>query len=199
MLSNIIFRSAYSQDAPAIAQLTLDASGGILEFLFAKLVEGMTAEEILAAAIAEAEGNLSYRNTIVAEKEASVIAIANSCSAIKHRITKEMRDFIPQERLVVLEDFFASRVNDSLLLNALSVKSEYRRQGIGKRLIEEVKQKARAEGFASVSLIVWTDNLPAINLYSSLGFEEIKHIEIGFHPSITHQGGAKLMNCPILD
>lgn len=197
MLSNIIFRSAYSQDAPVIAQLTLDASGGILEFLFAELVEGMTAEEILTAAIAQEEGNLSYRNTIVADNQGTVIAIANSYSATKHRITIEMRNFIPQERLALLEDFFASRVNNSLLLNALSVKFEYRRQGIGKRLIEKVKQKAKTEGFASVSLIVWADNIPAISLYAGLGFEEIKHIEIGFHPSIPHLGGAKLMNCQI--
>lgn len=197
MLNNVIFRPAYVRDASAIARLTIAASGGILEFLFAELVEAMTAEDILTVAITAEEGNLSYRNTLVAEKEASVIAIANSYSAVKHRITIEMRDFIPQERLVVLEDFFASRVNDSLFLNALSVKSEYRRQGIGKRLVEKVKQKARAEGFASVSLIVLTDNLPAISLYSSLGFEEIKQIEIGFHPSIAHRNRAKLMNCPI--
>ncbi|MEM8828393.1 MAG: GNAT family N-acetyltransferase [Cyanobacteria bacterium P01_G01_bin.19] len=197
MLNNVIFRPAYVKDASAIARLTIAASGGILEFLFAELVEAMTAEDILTVAITAEEGNLSYRNTLVAEKEASVIAIANSYSAVKHRITIEMRDFIPQERLVVLEDFFASRVNDSLFLNALSVKSEYRRQGIGKRLVEKVKQKARAEGFASVSLIVLTDNLPAISLYSSLGFEEIKQIEIVSHPSIAHRNRAKLMNYTI--
>ena len=76
MLSDIIFRPACSRDAPAIARLMIDASSGMLEFLFAELAEGMTAEEILASAIAQEEGNLSYQSTIVVEKQTEVIAIA---------------------------------------------------------------------------------------------------------------------------
>ena len=194
MLDKIIFRPARSQDSLEIAQLTIAASGGMMEFLFHGLGE-ISTEQILAALIEKEQDNLSYRNTIVVEYQNRVIAIANSYLATDHRITKEMISFFPKERLDLLEDFFASRIDNSLYLNALSVKAEYRRQGIGRSLIQKVKRKANSESFSSVSLIVWTDNKRAISLYNRLGFQEVKQIEIGFHPLIAHPGGAKLMNC----
>lgn len=195
MLDKIIFRPARGQDSLKIAQLTIVASGGMMEFLFDELFDEVSTEQILASVIEKEQDNLSYRNTIVVELKERVIAIANSYSATNHRITTEMRSFIPKERLELLEDFFDSRIDNSLFLNALSVEAEYRGQGIGKRLIQKVKRKAKSEGFSSVSLIVWTDNKRAISLYTSLGFQEVKQIEIGFHPLISHPGGATLMNC----
>ena len=59
-------------------------------------------------------------------------------------------------------------------LQALEVKPQYRRQGIGSRLIKTVEQEALFRGFERLSIIVEPNNAPAVNLYQKLGFTNFK-------------------------
>jgi GNAT superfamily N-acetyltransferase len=47
----------------------------------------------------------------------------------------------------------------------------YRRQGIGRALLEHVEIWARAQGYTQIGLQVFTTNQPAIDLYQQLGYE----------------------------
>lgn len=60
-----------------------------------------------------------------------------------------------------------------LELSKLSVTSEFRGNGIGKRLTEEVINRAKNMG--EQELFLWTNQIlkPAIALYEKLGFEQI--------------------------
>ena len=51
MLDKIIFRPARGQDSLEIAQLTIAASGGMMEFLFDELFDEVSTEQILASVI----------------------------------------------------------------------------------------------------------------------------------------------------
>lgn len=59
----------------------------------------------------------------------------------------------------------------TVILNDLYVRPEYRRAGIGQRLIEASIQHARRTGAANIQLETAQDNLRAQALYERLGFE----------------------------
>jgi ribosomal-protein-alanine N-acetyltransferase len=58
-------------------------------------------------------------------------------------------------------------------LAALGVAAEARRQGIGRRIVAEVLERAKLTGAAELTLEVATDNSAAKNLYEICGFTEI--------------------------
>ena len=59
-------------------------------------------------------------------------------------------------------------------LQGLEVEPEYRQKGIATSLIERVEQEALSRQFKRLSVMVEPDNVPAINLYQKLGFQEFK-------------------------
>jgi ribosomal protein S18 acetylase RimI-like enzyme len=64
-------------------------------------------------------------------------------------------------------------VFDSGNLQALSLSEEYRGMGISKLVFRILIQEAKKTGYNSLFLSVLMDNIPAVNLYKSLGFETI--------------------------
>ncbi|HJY39533.1 MAG TPA: GNAT family N-acetyltransferase [Steroidobacteraceae bacterium] len=52
----------------------------------------------------------------------------------------------------------------------MGVRREWRRQGVGRRLLDECLPLARSAGLEKIELEVFTDNEGAIHLYESLGF-----------------------------
>ncbi len=52
----------------------------------------------------------------------------------------------------------------------MGVRREYRRKGIGKKLLDATLNKARAKGLERIELEVYASNLPAIELYKQSGF-----------------------------
>jgi len=58
----------------------------------------------------------------------------------------------------------------------MSVKSGFRRKGIGARLMEKVMNEAKKKGLKIITLQVNETNLPAITLYRKLGFKETGRI-----------------------
>jgi ribosomal protein S18 acetylase RimI-like enzyme len=54
----------------------------------------------------------------------------------------------------------------------MGVRSEWRRQGIGRRMLDACLQLARDAGIEKVELEVFSDNIGAVRLYQSFGFKE---------------------------
>jgi ribosomal protein S18 acetylase RimI-like enzyme len=130
---------------------------------------------------------------IVAEAENQVVGMALSFPALFHKITAEMRQYFPKDRLDHLSDFYAARVDDSLFLDALCVDQRLRRNGIGGRLISLTKKKAKQSGFEVLSLIVFADNTKALSVYHRHGFEVHAPVKLDSHEHIPHEGGCFLM------
>lgn len=63
-----------------------------------------------------------------------------------------------------------------LYVSRLIVKDEYRRQGIGKKLMDFIVRNAQQEGYRELSIGVDLDNYPALRLYAQMGFDRIVHI-----------------------
>lgn len=64
----------------------------------------------------------------------------------------------------------AHAINEPLPELTMGVIPEYRRRGVGERLLTELYRAAAAKGIAKIALGVHTENLPAINLYHKQGW-----------------------------
>ena len=186
-------------DCRRLAELMEIAAGGMLDFLFHDLVPGLTPVDIEARALENPDSHYSFRNAIVAEHAGRIVGMALSFPADEFRITEEMRQFIPEERLNHLNDFFSARVDGSFFLDALAVDVKLQGQGIGSRLIELVKQKAIENGYESISLMVFRDNIEARRLYARHDFEVVREVDVAPHPRIPHDSGCLLLDCPLED
>ncbi len=63
-----------------------------------------------------------------------------------------------------------------VFVSRLIVKYEYRRQGIGRKLIEFITEKAKEMGYSEMTVGVDLVNYPALRLYILSGFDKISYI-----------------------
>lgn len=63
----------------------------------------------------------------------------------------------------------------------LAVDPQYRKQGIGRRLIEELIDRLKENDVSCLTLEVRVSNIPAVSLYHSMGF-----VEVGRRPGYYH-------------
>ena len=194
-MPQILYRDGRETDSQRLAELIVQASGGMAEFLFDGIIDGLTPAQIIAHQLAGDNYPHTYKNAIVAEFDQMVVGMALSFPAWLHRITDEMIQFFPADRLAYLEDFYSARVENSLLLDALAVDPAHRQTGIGSQLISLTKQKAWAHNFNAVSLILFSDNRSAYHLYERNGFKVVRPIKLEPRGTITYQGGCLLMCC----
>ena len=64
-------------------------------------------------------------------------------------------------------------VLDEGYITNVAVSPDCRRQGVGRALIEELAQRARAQGLSFVTLEARASNAPAIALYEGAGFVHV--------------------------
>ena len=191
------YRPAEKADSAKISALINIASDGVVEYLFHDLVPEMTPVQIMAYNLAEDNYTHSYKSAVVATDGTNVVGMALSYPSSYHKITDEMRGFFPYERLEYLSDFYSAQVPDSWFLDALGVDEAYRMKGIGTRLVELTKERAKDNGYGILSLIVFADNSPALALYKVLGFRVVKEINLEGNEFILHQDGCLLLKCDI--
>ena len=193
----IHYRSGEKKDCAKLAELIDIASGGVVEYLFHDLVPGMTAVQIVGNSLEKDNYPHSYKSAIVATTKSDVVGMALSYPSSYHKITDEMIGFFPNERLDHLRDFYLSNVPDSWFLNALGVDETFRRKGIGTRLIELTKEKAKDNGYGILSLIAFADNVPALALYEVRGFRVVQEIKLEGNELIPHHDGCLLLKSDI--
>lgn len=194
---DIVYRNAQIDDCPMVAEFIYYASDGVLDYLFKDTIPNMTVTQLLTFGLEDEQRYNSYKGVIVSEYSQSIIGMIQAYSNIYHEIDDEMRSIIPGERLEQFKEFYDSRVDNSLLINAMYVDEKFRRKGIANKLIAMVREEARSLGFDKLSLFVLADNMPAQELYHSNGFKTMKKIAFNDSAIINHEGGINLMACDI--
>ncbi len=189
LMNVITYQPARLDQSEMIAEYIIMAGGDFFEFLLASL----NPKQILTDQVAAETGELSYHHIEVALNESRVVGIVNSYAAQELKISSEMETSLPPDRLEILREFMTTCVEESWYLGLLAVNPTYRQQGIGGRLIDLVKQKAKAQGFFSLSLTTWADNVEAIQFYQHYGFQIIQHRQIAPHPLLRDRGGFLLL------
>ena len=78
----------------------------------------------------------------------------------------------------------------------VAVIPEYRKQGIGNLLVQNMKEQARSASVETIFLEVRISNIPAISLYEKMGFEKLG-IRKNFYEHPTED--AYIMSCKLKD
>ena len=64
-------------------------------------------------------------------------------------------------------------VLDEAVIAIIAVKRKFRRQGLGRRLLQEISAFAEEKKIGKIHLEVRSENEAAVHLYRSFGFEEV--------------------------
>lgn len=169
------------------------ASDGVAEYIWSRVeAPGLSLLEIGQRRYAREGTAFSYQNCLVAEKNGAVIAMLHSFPM--HKCDE---DGCTAEVDPVLAPYSALEDCGSLYVSAVAVFHEHRRLGIGTRLLEEARRRARALGLDRLSLICFEKNAKALRLYRRLGFRELRRRAIVPHPFLHYrEGDAILLACP---
>lgn len=191
---DIRYRPGRKDDCRELAELISLSSGGVVDYLYHLVFPGRPPVRIIADTLEDDISPLTYKNAIVAEHESGIAGMALSFPSRFHGVNPVLAPRMPPEQLEHMRDFYRARVDGSWYVDALGVYERFRGQGIGKRLMELIEKHAGEEGYRAVSLIVFTDNTPALNLYRSLGFSVVRHVDLGSNELIRHTGGCLLLS-----
>jgi GNAT superfamily N-acetyltransferase len=195
MSTAIVFRAALPADAYALAELSIMAGDGLYEFL----LEEMAPKEMLAGMMARSmkqdAGGFNWRHCFVADDK-GVVGMVNAFPAAWLR--EEEQDILPQDRVRILEPIDQAQDWESFLVNGVAVRPAYRRQGVGKRLLEWTIEQARAGGYARLTANVWEDNVAGRALFGNQGFCLQTRVQVAEHIGLSHVGGSLLLARPEL-
>jgi GNAT superfamily N-acetyltransferase len=193
MPSAIVFRAAVPADAFALAELSIMAGDGLYEFLLEEMAPKEMLAGLMARSMKQDAGGFSWRHCFVADDK-GVVGMINAYPAAWLR--EQEQDILPQDRVRILDPIDQAQDWESFLVNGVAVRQPYRRQGIGKRLLEWAIEQARAGGFARLSANVWEDNAVGRALFEHQGFRLQTRIQVAEHVGLSHMGGSLLMVRP---
>ncbi len=142
------------------------------------LMEDDLAVEIRQARESDAESVREAVNAVAAEKRFLATVDGFSLEQTRAFIRHIVENSLPQvlalskDRVIGFCDILPNPAKGFTHVGRLGmgVRIEWRRQGIGRRMLEACIGLARAAYLEKVELEVFSDNLPAIRLYESLGF-----------------------------
>jgi ribosomal protein S18 acetylase RimI-like enzyme len=192
MAASPIFRSATKADASALAVLVDIAGEGMPAYMWSTLASpGQSLFEVGRERAAREAGGFSYRNAVVADIDGEIAA-----SLVGYRLDDpydldgSLADTPDLVRpLVRLE----AKAPGSWYVNVLATFPEFRRQGIGAKLLAIAEKKAREQGAPGLSVIVGSWNQDAGRLYAGAGYHVLAREQAMLFPGCSHEGDWMLM------
>lgn len=85
--------------------------------------------------------------------------------------------YLVQNEVVAVAELMRAWSGDKAYLYGICVDGNFRGQGIGKKLIENICEYLKAQGVKLIELTVAPENKEAIALYEKLGFEKEEFLE----------------------
>jgi ribosomal protein S18 acetylase RimI-like enzyme len=166
---NPTFRPATIDDATVLAELVDYAGEGLPLYLWGQMAEpGEAAWDVGRRRAARAEGSFSYRNATIIEHDIQCAGcligyeIPNNPEPVPNDMPAM---FVPLQELENLAP-------GTWYINVLAVRPQFRRQGLGTRLLGLADERAEALGTRGLSVIVSNANTGARRLYEHCGYNE---------------------------
>ncbi len=175
------FRPATKADASALAVLVDIAGEGMPAYMWSTLkAPGQSVLEFGRERAARETGGFSWRNAVIAEIDGEIAA-----SLVGYR------DETPEivRPLVRLE----AKAPGSWYVNVLATFPEFRRRGIGGRLLAIAERMGREAAAPSLSVIVASWNEGAGRLYERAGYSTLASEPAILFPGCPHKGDWVLM------
>jgi ribosomal protein S18 acetylase RimI-like enzyme len=186
----VVFRAATEEDSRRIAELFSISSDGVVDYVWMTLESeypGLEPVEIGAARYAREEGNFSYTNCVLAEREGEVIG--QLCTYPVEASTEEPDDPVDP----VLEPYARLEIPNTLYISSLALFEGFRGIGLGTQMLSIARDQARRRNLDALSLLVFEQNTGALGLYQREGFREVDRAQVVPHPLIRHTGDVILM------
>lgn len=180
------YRPATKADASALAVLVDIAGEGLPAYLWSTLkAPGQSILEVGRERAAREEGGFSYRNAVVAEAGGEIAACL-----VGYRLDDpyELGNLAEIPELVRPLVLLEAKAPGSWYVNVLATFPEFRRQGIGLKLLAIAEQKALADGAGALSVIVAGENERAARLYRRAGFSMAVREKVVPFPGYTRTG-----------
>ena len=195
-------RPAIKADIPDLAKLLLMATDGIVASLYDGVIPGLATHEIVERRLAREDTCDSYVNCwVAADTDSCGARVAGNLHAYPlDAVAGDPPDpLVPEARRAVLEPFEAlyRQAAGSYYINVIAVYPDYRRQGLGGRLLNLAGKQARAGGFSQLSLAVFEENAAAVRLYDGTGFAVAARSPVVPHPLIPFSGDLQVMTRPV--
>ena len=138
---------------------------------------------MMTSLVEREDSQYSYKNTLVAMDDEKVVGVAVSYDGA--RLYELRQAFIEAAKEQIGKDH--SGMDDEtqageLYLDSLAILSEYRRQGIARKLLRATKEKADQMGLPCLGLLVDKGNPAGESLYASVGFRYVNDSNWGGHP-----------------
>lgn len=202
----ITLRPARPDDAPDAAPLIYAAGPALFRLMF-----GPNERDVLrffTALFRLPRNPFSFEYAILAERDGKIVGLAISAdAAARRRIGRRMFWLAPRlrgpfallRRLPLVFDIMACASDpppEAYYLSILAVAPDSRRQGIGSRLLEEVRRRARAAGCQNLALHTELDNVAAQRLYARHGYVEA-HRKAAKRADRTGISGFVAMHCAL--
>jgi ribosomal protein S18 acetylase RimI-like enzyme len=169
MQRNRTCRAATVDDASLLAELINYAGEGLPHYLWGQMAEpGEAAWDVGRRRAAREEGSFSYRNATIIEHDGQCAGCL-----IGYEIPDDpepIPDGMPAMFAPLQE--LENLAPGSWYINVLAVRPQFRRQGLGTKLLALAKETAQGLGKRRMSVIVSDANVGAHRLYERLGYTE---------------------------
>jgi ribosomal protein S18 acetylase RimI-like enzyme len=154
--------------------------------------DGQSAVDIGAALYASEDGDYSYRNCWIAEAAGQPVGMLLGFP-MQARDDDDAVSPPPFDGSDVFAPYKYLEAPNTWYICGVAVLQKYRGQGIGKALMQIAREQALKQGYDQLSLVVFEENIPAVQLYRSLGYNTLDRAPIVPHPLIRCSGDALLM------
>ena len=194
--SGVTVRAAQERDAPALAELAIMASHGVMNLLYQGLIPGQSvAEAIIERRIRNSDSFCALRHWSVAQDaHGTVLGALNSLpndQLVRSGGDPEIgRDRLePLTKLFELDPFLTNTYH----VNMVAVFPEHRRSGAGRALMREAEVLARQYALHAISLTTYEADAGLIAFYGKLGYTIRERRSIPPHPLLEFSGNWVLM------
>jgi ribosomal protein S18 acetylase RimI-like enzyme len=184
------FRTATTEDCYELARLFRIASSGVADYMWSRVAPkypGLTPLEIGARRFAREEGNLSYKNCVVAEQDGALVGMLFTFPI------EDGREADDEPADPILKPYEELEIPGSFYICALALFPGFRGRGLGTKMLSIARKQARERGFGTLSLMVFEQNEGAVKLYERSGFEVARRAPVVPHELIHHTGDVLLM------
>ncbi|MBE9114810.1 GNAT family N-acetyltransferase [Lusitaniella coriacea LEGE 07157] len=194
------FRPAHIEDCRKIAELFTIASDGVSNYVWSTMsadYPGLTLLEIGAQRYANPDGNFSYKNCVVAEKEGEVVGLLVTFPIPESEgdsATEEVEEASEEPDVLAPYNLEAP---GTWYVCAIALFPEFCGQGLGTQFIDIALQQAKEQEFKEVSLLCFEQNTGAFKLYQRNNFKIIDRVKVVPHEFIHHTGDLLLMTAPV--
>jgi ribosomal protein S18 acetylase RimI-like enzyme len=186
---NINLRQAQAGEARIVARLMQIAADGMADYTWSLIADpGDDLLDVGEQRMARTGVDMCFESALFAELDGKVAGMMLGFPVPDGDVPVAGPDADP-----VLAPLIELEQPNSFYICALAAFESRRGLGLGSALLRAAERKALDQGFDTLSLIVFEQNVGALNLYRRVGYKEVARRPLTPHPLLRFTGDALLV------